>query len=298
MLKKNTFMLPENKYHLCLNKSILKISGSDRFNFLQGMVSNDLEILEKTDSIYCAFLTPQGKFLYDFYIINHKNFFYLECLKKKEDEIIKKFQLYKLRAEVSFNKMQDMVSILINHNLREKLEKNKIEYLIHFSDPRNKNFFLKVFGQRSATNFLQKNLGLSQIDQNDFEKIRISNSIPEAEKDIVVGKTLLLEVRFDKLNGVSWDKGCYIGQEVTAITNYRAKLKKQIYGVKIEGKISSNEITYNGKNVGILTSHMDDFGIAILNIKETENCINHKHSLKSNEALLTPFKPKWSKDSN
>ena len=93
-------MLPKNKYHLCLNKSILKISGSDRFKFLQGMVSNDLSILNDYNSIYCAFLTPQGKFLYDFYITNHKNFYYLECLKKKEKEIVKKFQLYKLRAEV------------------------------------------------------------------------------------------------------------------------------------------------------------------------------------------------------
>ena len=291
-------MLPENKYHLCLNKSILKISGSDRFKFLQGMVSNDLEILKKDNSIYCAFLTPQGKFLYDFYIINHKNFYYLECLKKKEDEIINKFQLYKLRAEVNFNKMQDMVCILVNNNLQKKFDQNTIENFIYFPDPRNNKFFLKGFCQKSSIKSLQKEFGLSKIDQNCYEKIRISNTIPEAEKDIKVGKTLLLEARFDKLNGISWEKGCYIGQEVTAITNYRGKLKKQIYGVKIEGKISSNEITYNGKNIGILTSHMDDYGIALLNINETENCINQTQNLKSNEALLNPFNPNWVSDSN
>ena len=290
-------MLPKNKYHLCLNKSILKISGSDRFKFLQGMVSNDLSILNDYNSIYCAFLTPQGKFLYDFYIINHKNFYYLECLKKKEKEIIKKFQLYKLRAEVNFIKMQDMVSILVNNDLKKKFEENKIENLIYFTDPRNKNFFLKGFCRTSSIKFLQNKFGLSKIDQNDYEKIRIYNTIPEAEKDIEVGKTLLLEARFDKLNGISWEKGCYIGQEVTAITNYRGKLKKQIYGVKIDGKISSNEITYNGKSVGILTSHMDDYGIALLNIKETENCINKTQTLKSNEALLNPFNPNWVIDS-
>lgn len=291
-------MLPENKYHLCLNKSILKISGSDRFKFLQGMVSNDLAILKKNNSIYCAFLTPQGKFLYDFYIINHKNFYYLECLKKKEDEIINKFQLYKLRAEVNFNKMQDMVCILVNNNLQKKFDQNTIENFIYFPDPRNNKFFLKGFCQKSSIKSLQKEFGLSKIDQNCYEKIRISNTIPEAEKDIKVGKTLLLEARFDKLNGISWEKGCYIGQEVTAITNYRGKLKKQIYGVKIEGKISSNEITYNGKNIGILTSHMDDYGIALLNINETENCINQTQNLKSNEALLNPFNPNWVSDSN
>ena len=291
-------MLPENKYHLCLNKSILKISGSDRFKFLQGMVSNDLEILKKDNSIYCAFLTPQGKFLYDFYIINHKNFYYLECLKKKEDEIINKFQLYKLRAEVNFNKMQDMVCILVNNNLQKKFDQNTIENFIYFPDPRNNKFFLKGFCQKSSIKSLRKEFGLTKIDQNCYEKIRISNTIPEAEKDIKVGKTLLLEARFDKLNGISWEKGCYIGQEVTAITNYRGKLKKQIYGVKIEGKISSNEITYNGKNIGILTSHMDDYGIALLNINETENCINQTQNLKSNEALLNPFNPNWVSDSN
>lgn len=290
-------MLQENKYHLCLNKSILKISGSDRFKFLQGMISNDLEILEKGNSIYCAFLTPQGKFLYDFYIINHKNFYFLECLKKKENEIIKKFQSYKLRAEVNFDKMHDMVSILLNHTLKKKFDQKKIENLYYFSDPRNKNFFLKGFCQKSSIKSLQKKYGLSKIDQNDFEKIRINNTIPEAEKDIEVGKTLLLEARFDKLNGISWEKGCYIGQEVTAITNYRGKLKKQIYGVKIEGKISSNEITYNGKSVGIITSHTDDYGIALLNIKEAENCINQRQTLKSNEALLNPFNPNWVNDS-
>jgi hypothetical protein len=262
------------------------------------MVSNDLTILKKDNSIYCAFLTPQGKFLYDFYITNHKNFYYLECLKKNEDEIINKFQLYKLRAEVNFNKMQDMVSILVNNSLQIKFDQNRIEGIFYFPDPRNNKFFLKGFCQKSSIKSLQKEFGLSKIDQNFYEKIRISNTIPEAEKDIKVGKTLLLEARFDKLNGISWKKGCYIGQEVTAITNYRGKLKKQIYGVKIEGKISSNEITYNGKNIGILTSHMDDYGIALLNIKETENCINQTQNLKSNEALLNPFNPKWVNDSN
>ena len=160
MIKKITFMLPKNKYHLCLNKSILKISGSDRFKFLQGMVSNDLSILNDSNSIYCAFLTPQGKFLYDFYIINHKNFYYLECLKKKEKEIIKKFQLYKLRAEVNFIKMHDMVSILINNDLKKTFDQNKIENLFYFPDPRNKNFFLKGFCQKSSIKSLQKRLPL------------------------------------------------------------------------------------------------------------------------------------------
>ena len=225
-------MLPENKYHLCLNKSILKISGSDRFKFLQGMVSNDLRILKKDNSIYCAFLTPQGKFLYDFYITNHKNFYYLECLKKNEDEIINKFQLYKLRAEVNFNKMQDMVSILVNNNLQIKFDQNRIEGIFYFPDPRNNKFFLKGFCQKSSIKSLQKEFGLSKIDQNFYEKIRISNTIPEAEKDITVGKTLLLEARFDKLNGISWKKGCYIGQEILARMRSRGRQGKELVRLK------------------------------------------------------------------
>ena len=121
--------------------------------------------------------------------------------------------------------MQDMVSILINNDLKKTFDQNKIENL-YFPDPRNKNFFLKGFCQKSSIKSLQKKFGLSKIDQNDYEKIRINNTIPEAEKDIEVGKTLLLEARFDKLNGISWEKGCILNR-VKAGTSYRGKLKNK-----------------------------------------------------------------------
>lgn len=288
-------MLARNKYYICSQNSIIKVSGSDRFDFLQGMVSNDLQILKEKKCIYCALLTPQGKFLYDFYILNLKDFFYLECSKKRQKEIIEKFNLFKLRANVNFSNENSLISVLVNNSLFQKLDTKKHQNIIHFQDPRNKSFFTKIYCENIFLEPFIKKLKLTKISDNCFEKIRVKNVIPDAEKDFKKEKILLLEARFDKLNGISWNKGCYIGQEVTAITNYRAKLKKQLYGLKIEGRINSDEIFYENKKIGFLTSYIDGFGIGILNIKETQDCISKKNKLNSSNALLEPFEPFWSK---
>lgn len=288
-------MLAKNKYYICSQKSLIKVSGSDRFDFLQGMVSNDLQILKEKKCIYCAFLTPQGKFLYDFFILNLKDFLYLECSKNRQKEIIAKFNLFKLRADVNFSNEDSLISVLVNTSLFEKIEIQKNQDIIHFQDPRNKNFFTKIYCQNISLKSFVKKFKLKKINDNCFEKIRLKNVIPDAEKDFKKEKILLLEARFDKLNGISWNKGCYIGQEVTAITNYRAKLKKQLYGLKIEGKINSDEIFYGNKKIGFLTSYMGGFGIGMLNIKETQDCISKKKKLSSSDALFEPFEPFWSK---
>lgn len=287
-------MLPVNKYYLCSNRSIISVEGSDKLNFLQGMVSNNLEDLKEKKSIYCAHLTPQGKFLYDFFIFDNKKNFFLECLSISAEEIINRFSLFKLRANVNFEIQNDYVSLLIGVDTIKKIEHKLIEKLVLFKDPRNTNFFVKIYCRRSVFEQMKKELSLCKLSHSEFDRIRIENVIPNSEKDFKKNKMLLLEARFDKLNGISWTKGCYIGQEVTAITNYRGKLKKQIYGVKIHGKNLSNDVFMSSKNVGVLTSRCDNFGIAILNIKETEDSISSKVKFTCGNGYLEPFTPKWS----
>ena len=124
----------------------------------------------------------------------------------------------------------------------------------------------------------------------------MKNTIPDFDFDSNNQKSLLLELRFDELNGIDWDKGCYIGQELTARTKFRGNLKKKLFGIKISGFINKKkEIYYHEKLVGEIKSFNQKFGIAILNIEATKNCINNKETMICDKAKIKPFIPKWVK---
>ena len=167
---------------------------------------------------------------------------------------------------------------------------DKIKYS---HDPRFKEEILKVYCDEASFSKLKENLNLTLLTEKEYEYLRIKNTIPNFEYDSDKAKSTLLELRFDELNGIDWEKGCYMGQELTARTKYRGTVKKKIFGLKIEGKISDTNVYYKDKNIGEVKSSFDDYGIAILKIKEVDECIKVNDRLSCKGANLNPFIPKW-----
>ena len=222
-------MLEPNKIFKLNKSSLILIEGNDKFDFIQGIISNDIKFLKKKKSIYAAMLSPQGRYLYDFFITNHNNNFLLECPRFQATEIYKKLNLYKLRSDVKIKIIETFDIFLVSKLNLEEFTINNSESLF-FQDPRFNNNLMRVYAPKE---FTIKNKKISLMNEDQYNDFRINMSIPDFTKDSKKEKSLLLEMRFDELNGISWEKGCYLGQEITARMKYRGKVKKYLASLLI-----------------------------------------------------------------
>ena len=282
-------MFDDKEYYLFKKRGIILIEGKDRFKFIQGIISNDIELLRKKPSIYSSLLTPQGKFQYDFFISNFKEKFFLECDISEQEELISKFMMFKLRLDVKVSINSDYNIILSKKKLNFS-ERNSSS-IFSFYDPRFDNsFFSRTYADSNFLNEIKKKY--VEINENRYQTLRLNNCIPDFSIDATKAKSLLLEMRFDELNGISWTKGCYMGQEITARMKYRNIVKKKIFKVLIDFRSNlKNEITLENETVGKLTSHNKKDGIAFLDTKALSN-LNTK-SFFSGDSKIIIQEPWW-----
>ena len=282
-------MFDDKEYYLFKKRGIILIEGKDRFKFIQGIISNDIELLRKKPSIYSSLLTPQGKFQYDFFISNFKEKFYLECDISAQEELISKFMMFKLRLDVK---------VSINYDYNIILSKKKLNFserdsssIFSFYDPRFDNsFFSRTYANSNFLTEIKKKY--VEINENRYKTLRLNNCIPDFSIDATKAKSLLLEMRFDELNGISWTKGCYMGQEITARMKYRNIVKKKIFKVLIDFRSNlKNEITLDNETVGKLTSHNKKDGIAFLDTKALSN-LNTKKFFSGDSKIIIQ-EPWW-----
>ena len=285
-------MFDDKEYYLFKKRGIILIEGKDRFKFIQGIISNDIELLRKKPSIYSSLLTPQGKFQYDFFISNFKEKFYLECDISEQEELISKFMMFKLRLDVKISINSDLNIILSKKKLNFS-ERNSSN-IFSFYDPRFDNsFFSRTYADSNFLNEIKKKY--VEINENKYETLRLNNCIPDFSIDATKAKSLLLEMRFDELNGISWTKGCYMGQEITARMKHRNIVKKKIFKVLIDFRSNlKNEITLENETVGKLTSHNKKDGIAFLDTKALSN-LNTKKFFSGDSKIIIQ-EPWWVKD--
>lgn len=282
-------MFDDKEYYLFKKRGIILIEGKDRFKFIQGIISNDIELLRKKPSIYSSLLTPQGKFQYDFFISNFKEKFYLECDISAQEELISKFMMFKLRLDVKVSINSDYNIILSKKKLNFS-ERNSSS-IFSFYDPRFDNsFFSRTYADSNFLNEIKKKY--VEINENRYETLRLNNCIPDFSIDATKAKSLLLEMRFDELNGISWTKGCYMGQEITARMKHRNIVKKKIFKVLIDFRSNlKNEITLENETVGKLTSHNKKDGIAFLDTKALSN-LNTKKFFSGDSKIIIQ-EPWW-----
>ena len=282
-------MFDDKEYYLFKKRGIILIEGKDRFKFIQGIISNDIELLRKKPSIYSSLLTPQGKFQYDFFISNFKEKFYLECDISEQEELISKFMMFKLRLDVKVSINSDYNIILSKKKLNFSERNSSI--IFSFYDPRFDNsFFSRTYADSNFLNEIKKQY--VEIDEKRYETLRLNYCIPDFSIDATKAKSLLLEMRFDELNGISWTKGCYMGQEITARMKHRNIVKKKIFKVLIDFRSNlKNEITLENETVGKLTSHNKKDGIAFLDTKALSN-LNTK-SFFSGDSKIIIQEPWW-----
>ena len=220
------------------DRAVIEVKGAERRSFLQGLVTNDVN---KVDDglIYCAMLNPQGRFLYDFFVFEEGDRLFIDCLAKRREEILKKLAFYKLRAKVEISPKN-----MICAQVFEQCEG------LCFADPRNNHLGFRVYFDEKPVLFEEEN-----YDKYSF--LRISHKIAEGEWDLVYEKSFILEFGFDDLQAIDYQKGCYIGQELTARTHYRGQIRKMLVHIILneEQKLQKGQkFSCEGKNLGIVLS--------------------------------------------
>ena len=223
------------------DRTVLRVRGPDAKSFLQNLVTNDVNKLNN-NIIYSALLTPQGKLFADFFLADLGQDILIDVNSKVSDNLLKLLNLYKLRAEITIEKTDLKVSTGINNKPHKGIE-----------DPRHPKMGWRYYSDEAVS---EKNI--------DWEKLRIENLIPEFGKELS-SDSYILEYGFEKLNGVDFKKGCYVGQEVTARMKHKTKLRKGLAIVKTTGRVPLNTPIYaNNKIVGKVFSCTNSQALAYL----------------------------------
>ena len=285
------------------DRAILYINGDDAKEFLQNLISNDINKVSDVNSSFSSLLTPQGKFLYEFIIVKHKSGYILDCEKPQVEELFKKLSLYKLRSKVEILNLSN--EFVVAAFSREKFltfdeAKDQPGYTIKyredpiFLDPRNKDL-----GARLIINLEKLYLSLKKLnlhDANMKEYYSLSHSLGIVPKDLnkLKNKLFGIECNFEELNGIDFKKGCYVGQENTARIKLKNKLSKRLFPINvINGKLYQGESIYNNEiEIGKVLID-SDYPFAL--IKYLNENFDEKTNFKTKEASININKPDWIK---
>ena len=286
------------------DRAILYINGEDAKEFLQNLISNDINKVSDVNSCFSSLLTPQGKFLYEFIIVKHKSGYLLDCEKPQVEDLFKQLSLYKLRSKVEIlNLSNEFVVAAFSHEkfLTFNEAKDQPGYTIKyredpiFIDPRNKDL-----GARLIINLEKLYLSLKKLDLHDAnlkEYYSLSHSLGIVPKDLnkLKDKLFGIECNFEKLNGIDFKKGCYVGQENTARIKLKNKLSKRLFPINvINGKLHEGESIYNNEiEIGKVLID-SDYPFAL--IKYLNENFDEKANFKTKEASINVNKPDWIKN--
>ena len=292
-----------NSVYILEDRAILYINGLDAKDFLQNLISNDINKVKDESSCFASLLTPQGKFLYEFIVIKHKSGYFIDCEKSQSEEIFKQLNLYKIRSKVEIlNLSNEFVVASFGYEKYLSIEGSKDILGFTFKyredpiilDPRNKNL-----GARLIINLEKLYLSLKKLGLKDD---KIENYYIQSHKLGIVPKNLNklknklfgIECNFEELNAIDFKKGCYVGQENTARIKLKNKLSKRLLPIEIiDGKLSEDEtIYYNDVEIGKVLIN-EDYPFAL--IKYSNENFNKDFTFKCKNGSFKIFIPNWLK---
>jgi len=286
------------------DRAILYLNGEDTKEFLQNLISNDMNKVSETNTCFTSLLSPQGKFLYEFIIIKHKSGYLIDCEKSQADGLYKQLSIYKLRSKVEIlNLSNEFVVAAFSYEKFLTFDKvqDKSGFTIKyredpiFLDPRNKQL-----GARLIINLEKLYLSLKKLDLHDAnlrEYYSFSHKLGIVPKDLnkLQNKLFGIECNYEELNGIDFKKGCYVGQENTARIKLKNKLSKRLLPINIvKGELTEGEsIYYNENEIGkVLIDNEYPFAL----IKYLDENYKGKSNFNTKEASIKIEKPDWIKN--
>ena len=289
-----------NKIYLLEDRGIIYISGRDAFNFLQNIISNDLNKVTDINSCFSYLLTPQGKYLFEFIILKHKNGYLLDCPKYQIEKLYKQLILYKLRSKIEINNLSN--EFVVAAISKEKFpEFNKIKgngMTIKFRedpiilDPRCVKLGARIVINLEKLYLSAKKLDLKISNIDEYYQLSHSLGVPNSDTENFQNSIFGLETNSEELNAIDFKKGCYVGQENTARMKLKEKISRRIYPIEIvEGKLNLGDlIKINNKEIGKIINN-SKFPFGLFKFKDPNFKI--ETILETSKAKIKIKKPFW-----
>lgn len=283
------------------DRGVIRVSGPDARAFLQGLVSNDVDKVSPERAIWSAFLTPQGKYLFDFMIAEHDGALLLEVEAARLADFAKRLRMYKLRSKVDLadESGEWVVAAVFGEGAAQALGLDDTAGTarafakgIAAVDPRLAALGARLLLPAAGGTAPLIDASLAETDRDGYEAYRIALGVPDGSRDLEVDKTVLLEAGFEELNGVDFQKGCYMGQELTARTKYRGLVKRRLMPVTLSSAVEpGTPVTLGEKEAGEIRSVSGNRAIAMLRLNVVEEAAGAP--LTAGAATAIPERPAW-----
>ena len=284
------------------DRGVVSVAGPEAGPFLQGLISNDIERVSGRQGIYAALLTPQGKFLHDFFVLGHGAGYLLDCEGPRVPDLGQRLVAYRLRADVALaDATEDFVVVALfggeggaaadafdlppGDGSAAPCQGGTI-----LRDPRGAALGLRAVLPRGRELSFLEEAGFARAGPADYERHRIAHAAPDGSRDMEVGRATLMECGFEALNGVDFAKGCYVGQELTARTKHRGLVRRRLARVALDGPLppAGTPIVAGGREVGEIRSGLEGAALAILRLERIAAARAAGEPLTAGEARVIP----------
>ena len=286
-------MMEENSIIILKDRDIISVSGSDSASFLQNVITNDINKLNESNSLYSALLTPQGKYLHDFFILKHEKNYLIDCESETAENLLSCFQKYKLNANIEFKNITSDNSVaIITYKKFQQIQKNDVVDIV-FSDPRTNLMGARIISKLEKLNLAIKKLGLKLTDQEQYFEIAHALGLPIKGLKKLQNQIFALELNFEEDKGIDFKKGCYIGQENTSRMKVGNKLRRRLFPLKTSNELKDgSEILFKNEVIGkVMISKPKAFGLIKLYDPNIESFLDE--DLKCNNSNINLVKPYW-----
>jgi folate-binding protein YgfZ len=270
------------------NRAVIVLAGAEARDFLQGLITNDMGACREGHAIYAALLTPQGKILFDFFVVaNGEKSWLIDCAASQAGDLVKRLTLYRLRAKLDISARPDLaVAAMWNNGSTIAAGGETILY----PDPRLGDLGFRAIGSKTALANATRDMAPA-----DYDAHRLKLGIPDSA-DIPSDQVFALDAGFEELMGVSFKKGCYVGQEVTARMKHRASARKRFLIADIPGEIAfGTPLEAGGREVGTLATGKDGHALALVRLERLEDAQGKQAAIIAEGRQVILRKPDWLK---
>jgi folate-binding protein YgfZ len=269
------------------SRAVLRVRGADARKFLQGLITNDVGKAQGHTAIHAGLLSPQGKILFDFFVVAEGDGVLLDVAKDKAGELVQRLNFYRLRAQVEIAE-EPALAVAAVWGGRPRLPDGAIA----FADPRLDELGFRVLLPKGTDV-----AGCERVPEADYRAFRVGRGVPEGGRDYAFGEVFPHEALFDQLNGVDFAKGCYVGQEVVSRMEHRGTARKRV--VPVEGAAalpgSGTSVEADGVPIGTLGSVSGASGLALIRLDRAEAALAASQTLHAGGIAITLRRPAFAR---
>ena len=283
--------MEKDQIYILKNRGLISVSGADAKEYLQNIITNDMNKVSVSSSIFSALLSPQGKYLFDFFVIKNDDGYLLDCDGATVKNLIENLTKYKIRSKVEIKDLSSSYVVGIIHYDNFKMiqkEQNKQELTLHFRDspifvdPRNSDLGARIISPLEKLYLTIKKLNLKIVESHFYIKKAFLKGIPVEGLKSLQNQLFGLEINFEKLNAIDFKKGCYIGQENTARMKLKNKIRRQLMSIKTKKSVKiGDEIKYNDNVIGKILIDKP-YPFALIKLFDPEFSVFKDETLKIN----------------